>query len=133
MTPHPGRRPLAETARAAIEADPLAAALADDTVGLGEVRLLCPRGHFIANVAVIQMNDTLTLLRPRGKGREHFGDVFNDPNHGFRFDERAQRLRVRLQCIREKCAYDGSFDYQSLGTELLVAATAGHAEHRLTN
>ena len=132
-TPRPHRRPLAEAAREAIENDPVAAAAADDAVALGEVRVLCPRGHFIANVAVIRLNGTLTLLRPRGKDREHFGDVFDDPNHGFRFDDRARRLRVRLQCQREKCPYDGSFDYQALGSELQDAAAAGHREHRMTS
>lgn len=130
------RRPLQETLRSAIESDPAVAAMNLTPVASGEVRLLCPRGHFIANLAVIDFGGARVLLRPRGKDQQHFGDTFNDPNHGFRFDGQVTdklRNRVRLKCIREKCSYDGSFDYETLGLEMRKVVTAGHAEYRLTN
>ncbi|WP_319454246.1 MULTISPECIES: hypothetical protein [unclassified Mycobacterium] len=126
-----------ESVQAALDSDSaLLDAMGVEEVRVGEVRVLCPRGHFIANVAVIVLNDRGIVLRPRGTDKDYFGDVYADPNHGFRFEEStaAGRLRVRLRCKREKCSYAGAFDFEALGRDLRVAAaSAGHAEYRLTN
>jgi hypothetical protein len=121
--------------RTALDSDAAIAAMGIKKVTAGEIRLLCPRGHFIANIAVIVLDDRGILLRPRGVDKQHFGDVYSDPNHGFRHDDSTAsgRLRVRLHCKREKCSYTGAFDYEALGRDLRAAAIAGHAEHRLTN
>jgi hypothetical protein len=139
------RRPLSDTFQEALEADPGIVALGIEAAEAAEIRLLCPRGHFIAYVAVIVFDgeDRRVLLRPRGRDRQHFGDTYSDPNHGFRFDDeffsKNPKLRVRLHCLRPKCdsrrgtPYDGSFDFLALGKELRKAVLAGHAEYRVTN
>lgn len=120
--------------REALEADPAAPALGIENASATEIRVLCPRGHFIANVAVINLGDRRLLLRPRGKDQQHFGDTFADPNHGFRFAENAgNKLRVRLQCLRDKCSYDGSFEHAGLAADLARQVANGHAEYRLTS
>lgn len=123
--------------RDAVRRDPAATDVTD--VAAREVRVLCPRGHFIANVLVIAVDERGILLRPRGRDKQWFDhDVFNDPNHGFRFDINPAkadppRLKVRMHCQRPQCGYNGSFDYDTLSVELADAVSAGRPEHRLTN
>jgi hypothetical protein len=146
---------LRDSLRDALAADPAIAAMGIEKVRAAELRLLCPKGgHFIANVAVIVLDDHMILLRPRGKDKQHFGDTFNDPNHGFRFDMRVDGWRplpdgsggyrdragvgdlkqdVRMHCMNRKCGYNGSFDYNLLSADLVREAMAGHADYRLTN
>jgi hypothetical protein len=135
MTASERWRRFRDSLRDALDADPAVAGMGVESVAAGEIRLLCPKGHFIANVAVIVLDDRGILLRPRGKDKQHFGDVFNDPNHGFRVDDSTTsgRLRVRARCQRGKCSYHGAFDYEALSRELCEAVSAGHLEHRLTN
>jgi hypothetical protein len=121
--------------RKALEADPSTAARGIEKVRAGEIRLLCPKGDFIANIAVIDCGDDRALvIRPRGKDkRYYFRDVFSDTNHGFRFDPRTYghsqqqdsdpRMRVRLSCTRRKCPYDGAFEYLALGANCAMPSS----------
>ncbi len=78
------------------------------------IRVLCPRGHFIADVDVVAGN-----VIPRGL------------RHGLSWDYAPDHniTRVRARCPR--CKYDGSIDYAVLCAEVAQAAAARHAQHRL--
>jgi hypothetical protein len=67
-----------------------------------ELRLLCPRGHFIAHLAlyvpVAEVQDPSTApirMHPRGPDKSYFGNL-DDGNHGFRlaFHEPTQSYNV---------------------------------------
>jgi hypothetical protein len=130
--------------------------LAAEDVRFSWIRLLCPRGHFIANIKVVDIagekrSENYRILRPRGKDGEYASGGDSDSNHGFRFDDhqlsndsgdsesawvKHPRLIVRLRCVRGmrgKCSYDGSFGYPELTEELYSAVVAGRSEYRLTN
>jgi hypothetical protein len=127
-----------DAVRAALDADPYVEMIGVEQVKAGEVRLLCPNGHFIAQVTVIDCGKDRLLLRPRSRDKQYFGNPFySDTNHGFHFEERRDdedpRLRVRLRCMRGKCPYSGAFDYFALARDLRTAASgARHAKYRLT-
>ncbi|WP_168698778.1 hypothetical protein [Gordonia paraffinivorans] len=100
-----------------------------------EIRVLCPRGHFIAHVAVYFHSDMNGLwIHPRGRGGE-YGPHFNAPGvHGLDLELRAvpNTLRIRARCTKKKCRYNGAFNFAVLALRLAQAATSGHAEYRVT-
>ena len=110
-----------------------------------EIRVLCPRGHFIANVQVtVPHQDILggdnpaIFIAPRapeglsfGHGQT-LGDVFDEQDPQFRMYI-GKGWRVAMQCKRAKCGWRGSFDYDGLSFDLAREVIAGHAKYRLTN
>jgi hypothetical protein len=108
-----------------------------------QIRVLCPRGHFIANV-LLGADDELTHMRPQPSNRaptltfDEFaarlaGDFSADDRrayHGWVDVYDAGGHRVRTQC--RKCGYSRRLDARRLAVELAVYALAGHSEHRLT-
>jgi hypothetical protein len=106
-------------------------------IASADVRVLCPKGHFIANVTVLA-TDTwpgITLLPPI----ERTADT---PTHGLSVEElrnwtsgQLDELwdsRIGLRCRKTGCQYQGSFHRDTLAIELTRAALAKRPEHRLT-
>lgn len=87
------------------------------------IRVLCPRGHLIATVALTDRG----AIIPKGR------------HHGLTFDYAAPQnlTRIRARCSKKRCGYDGSADYGVLRDALLAAAAAPsagrHAEFQLTH
>lgn len=115
-----------------------------------EIRVLCPRGHFIVNVQVVVPDSDILggsnpsiVIAPRapegqslGSGQT-LGDVFEAKAPQFNMDmaDTGQNVgwRVAMRCKRTKCRYHGSFEYDGLTMDLARSVAAGHAEYRLTN
>lgn len=104
-----------------------------------EIRVLCPRGHFIAHIGlyVFQSESGPSAtdpirMHPRGPDKQYVGDL-SQGHHGFRMDlnHPTQSYNVRLECTNRKCRYNGSFEFHTLGVDLAVRALNGHAEYRL--
>ena len=79
------------------------------------IRVLCPKGHFIANVDINENGHAI----PRGI------------RHGLTWGYAAD---LDLSCIRahcRRCGYDGSVDYGVLCREVAHAVASGDAEYRL--
>jgi hypothetical protein len=106
-----------------------------------EARLLCPKGHYIANVTVgvpvVPRRDEAPLwIWPRASN----GVINGDPSapefyrHGMRiaWDYEAQSTNVVLGCRNSKCNYRGVRDMFVLAVEVGAAALAGNREHTLT-
>lgn len=98
-----------------------------------KIRVICPRGHFVADVAVV-VADTWPgiALWPR---IEHG----IEPAQGLRYEERQNWsdlnellvYRVRASRDQAKCNYQGSHNKDRLAVDLAEAAAAGHAVYRL--
>jgi hypothetical protein len=106
-----------------------------------EIRVLCPRGHFIAHIGLYVFDDgyedpsTAPIrMHPRGPEKQYVGNL-HESNHGFRMalHHPTQSYNVRLDCTNSRCRYTGSFDFITLAVELAGEALAGHAEYRLTS
>ena len=120
-----------------------------------EIRLCCPRGHFIVAVAVgvVSFGDELMLVMAPEVGRHHswsrrlIGDkpelagnpgfTVNDDPHRPGLSRPARSSShdpfgrtVTLSCRR--CRQKSVRDYQRLAVELVVYALAGHREHKLS-
>lgn len=108
-----------------------------DSAGPQEIRVLCPRGHFIAHTAVYVQHELggnpPIYVRPRGEGKEFTGDL-SSGHHGFRmaFHAPSGSPNVRLECQHKKCSYSGQFNFSKLAVELAAYALSGNHEHRLT-
>jgi hypothetical protein len=98
-----------------------------------EIRVLCPRGHFIADVMVLVVDTWpgVTIL-PGPKPRPDNGLRYEVPQN-WPGDIGELWSRVRVSCTQSKCSYRGSFKEGMLAAELAEAAVARHAEHRLTS
>lgn len=132
---------LVETVRAA------AGGLAADVVDAAEVRVLCPRGHCIAELAVIRLRGGLVLTSALdAPGRAEFAAELAElaqaaplrPPRGTPgwVRQSGERLGVHtrgdvvLACPHKRCAYRGSFEYYGFSAD--VGATAERSdEHRL--
>lgn len=152
-------RRLADVVKQRLDAEPLVSELGIDTsqVSVWAIRLLCPRGHFITNVAVIELRSDLVLLSPLDKDGQFDPDepISDFIEIGLSRAPRGvaagtirqrgnnigvySRAEVALSCPREKCdrrrgrSYSGSFDYFGLAADIRSAAKAGHDEYQLTN
>jgi hypothetical protein len=108
-----------------------------------EIRVLCPRGHFIANVQVVVPqvdimggDNPAIFIAPRavdglslGDGQT-LGDVYEGQNPQFRmYTDHGHHVSIR--CKRGKCRYKGTFNYDGLAVDLATSVLAGHAEHWL--
>ena len=79
------------------------------------MRLLCPKGHFIADMDI---NENGHII-PRGL------------RHGLSW---GYAPKLDLSCIRaqcRRCGYDGSVDYGMLCADVAQAVVSGDAEYRL--
>lgn len=106
-----------------------------------ELRVLCPRGHFIAQVGIYVLptggDNAPIWLYPRGPKKEYGGNMHADL-HGFRMETvrsapNTVRGSVRLNCTNSKCRYKGSFNHARLSVELAAVALAGTQEYRMTH
>lgn len=107
-----------------------------------EIRVLCPRGHFIAHVTLVvpgamyaDASAAPIWMQPRGLHKQHISDPPGAGRHGFRAARNPrswQSLNVRLKCTNSRCRYSGSFAMIPLAVDLATAALAGHAEYRMT-
>ena len=150
MKATPAGRPFVETVRE------LSGELAGQVADAGKIRLLCPRGHFVIDLAVITLSDGLVLTAPLDGIDEHdFALGFSEIVAGARLrpPRRASgilrqsgdrigtydRGELSVACPRKKCdsrrgrSYSGSFDYYSFSAEVGTSAEMGHTEHRLTD
>lgn len=103
-----------------------------------EIRVCCPRGHFIVAVSLspLRYEGELWLMMLPAVGRDsrftrRLG-VEGIGNPEFEVvDDDAGRLHVQLAC--RKCRrYQPRREYRRLAVELAAAALDGHTEHRLT-
>lgn len=114
-----------------------------------KMRLRCPRGHLVLNVAVVALDDGLVLTCPlAGLDKPEFVSEFTEivdsarrrPPRGTQGWIRKSgnkigpysRHELVIDCPREKCSYSGDFEYYSLSDQVHETAKAGHAEHHLT-
>lgn len=158
MTGEANRAQLYAAARGALSADPtvLAHGINVTYLPLRTIRLLCPRGHFVTNLVVVELLEGLALALPFAKDRLLIGDDFSEfiedaflvhrhgpppptsePSRwirqtGDRIGVYAQQS-VAMECVNGKCSYSGSFDYAALARTVHRAAVAGHDEYQLTN
>jgi hypothetical protein len=88
------------------------------------LRLLCPRGHFIASVDITPDGGIIPhWTKPRRNDRVEYGLLWG-------YAQKQDLSCIRARCRR--CGYDGSVDYAVLCAELAATASAGEVEHRLT-
>jgi hypothetical protein len=100
-----------------------------------EIRVLCPRGHFIVHLALHANGPgDGVLMHPRGGPDKSYVGNVHEGNHGFRMDIDSvpRTFRVKLHCTRTKCKYLGAFNFDVLAVLLAKVALDGHAEYRLT-
>lgn len=100
-----------------------------------QIRMRCPRGHFIADVDVHVPYPTAPIrMHFRGPGRHYGSDRKNQKDRAYGVREYIHSSSgshvVRVQC--PKCPYDGKFRYSTLAVQLAVYALEGHAEYSLT-
>lgn len=126
----------------------LAGELADQVTDARQIRLLCPRGHFITDLAVVNLGGLVLTSPLAGLNHEGFASELAEivasaqlrppratPGMIRQSDDRVgvyDRAEVTVVCPRKKCAYNGSFEYYSFSVEVGASADR-HAEHRLTN
>jgi hypothetical protein len=108
-----------------------------------EIRVLCPRGHFIAHIGLYVSDEgyedpsTAPIrMHPRGPDKQYVINL-HEGSHGFRMALHHPTLSydVRLHCMNSRCRYSGKLAYIPLAVELAAAALAaldGHAEYRMT-
>jgi hypothetical protein len=100
-----------------------------------EIRLCCPRGHFIAAVSpyIEEADGRSTLGMARAEGRyQHWASARGPrPNNpGWTLTTTPRGKSVTLSCRR--CPrWTLTRDYQRFAVELAVHALAGHREYRL--
>lgn len=98
-----------------------------------EIRLLCPRGHLIAHIALWVPEGTgMLAMHPRGPGKRYVGNV-HEGRHGFRMDTHAPTGSFNVALLCTRCTYTGSHPYLPLALELAAAALDGHRQHRLAS
>jgi hypothetical protein len=143
---------LRDKVKTRLDADPLVSEMGVDTnaVSAWDIRLLCTRGHFITNVAVVEIRADLVLLSPLDKdgqldAEEPLSDLIqlgmSRPPRASKDEIRHKDNRIgvygrgelKLACSRTKCSYSGSFEYFGLAREIRSAAAAGKSEYRLTD
>ena len=104
-----------------------------------KVRVLCPKGHFVANVTVVAVDTWpgITILpcieNEHAVDDSAYGLAYEIPQHWAGDIGQLQR-RVRATCKVSRCTYQGSHAEDTLAAELAesaVAAVARRAEHRL--
>lgn len=103
-----------------------------------EIRVLCPRGHFIAHIGLYvhehnngEPGADGIRMHPRGPDKEYVGDL-RAGHHGFSMALDGPNYNAGMRCTNKRCKYSGSFNFFELSTELAAAALSGHAEYRLT-
>lgn len=97
-----------------------------------EIRVLCPHGHFIANITLFVRDGQMTTrwglsgkdMRRRDSQR---GGVFSADVHV------SANTNTVLECVNGRCNYRGSYNERRLALELAREAVAGRAEHRLAS
>ena len=108
-----------------------------------QIRVLCPRGHFIADVTLCAPDASDIWMLPRWPRRWRSPQPRPIPAgtvspHGFDADFPPPRngeqppRKAHLFCMKRRCRYSGLFAWDDLAVELGAAALAGHAEHVLT-
>jgi len=111
-----------------------------------DIRMRCPRGHFIADVwlEVPDGQDTIAMW-PRGRPQQPYEPVRNLTGwYGFWMSLSRSNVRHRGQqpsglqdasrwtCQNARCRYSATISCTSLALELAAAALAGQREYRLT-
>jgi hypothetical protein len=102
------------------------------------VRVLCPRGHFVADVTVLAVDTWPGITILPHIEHEHAADhsahglAYEIPQN-WRGDIEQLSTRVRVSCNQPRCNYRGSKKEDMLKVELADAVSAGHCEHRLTS
>lgn len=100
-----------------------------------ELRMLCPRGHFIAWVAVT-VHEGMPMLWMYARGpKGEYSAHFRSSTHGLSLDTQSvdTTIRVHAKCMNRKCRYSGAMNFYKLTSEVASMCLAGHAEYRLTN
>jgi hypothetical protein len=156
------RRPLQDTVRDLLDAvSGLPEGVDLNRVRCWKVRLLCPRGHFCIDLAVIELRDDLVMLCPvEGLAKPEFVSEFSEianaaqsrPARGTSGWIRQSGNRVGVhsraetvvECSKKRCdsrrgrSYTGTFEYFALADEVRLATTAAARrgvtpiEYRLT-
>jgi hypothetical protein len=99
-----------------------------------EIRVLCPRGHFIADMTLSVKNGQLAI-----QGTHSSNDLQRRALHGkSAFSaavHAAPNWNTVLECVNSHCTFSGYYNSERLALELAKAALrarmAGHAEYRL--
>ncbi len=96
-----------------------------------QIRVLCPKGHFIANITLSAADGHLAMrwLRSRKAVRRKasqqrpvlYGDV-----------RATVDTKVLLECGHRGCGYRGTFNHLLLAYQLAATALAGQREYRVT-
>ncbi|MGV0993429.1 MAG: hypothetical protein ACOYB7_14375 [Mycobacterium sp.] len=133
----------------------LAGELADQVTDARKIRLLCPRGHFITDLAVVNLGGLVLTSPLAGLDHEGFASELAEivasarlrppratPGMIRQSDNRIgvyDRAEVTVLCPRKNCdarrsrSYSGSFEYYSFSADVGASAAKGHAEYWLTN
>lgn len=105
--------------------------VADLGGGHVEIRVLCPRGHYVAHVGIAAAKElggpAPLLMRARGPGKTFDTGFSHD---GMAYDG-IHSQNVTMTCRRRSCGYHGQFNSAKLALELAAFALAGNIEHRL--
>jgi hypothetical protein len=103
-----------------------------------EIRLCCPRGHFLVAVALATLTTTRELLWVTpAKGRYHSPAAATfkhlDEHPHLHIDNTGPNGSTVTFSCRRCPNWKPVFGYQRLSVELAVYALAGHREYRLKN
>lgn len=100
-----------------------------------QIKVLCPRGHFVADMTLYVRDGQLVTHRARSKydlrrkALEQKPALYGDVHA-------ATNWNTMLECVNSQCDYHGYYNSLGLAIELAEAALrarlAGHAEYRLT-
>lgn len=96
-----------------------------------QIRVLCPRGDFIANITLSVRDGDLAMRLMRTQ--KSLRDLASRQQPALYADVHvAADKNTMLVCTRGKCRYRGYFNEQALALKLAGEALAGHAEYQLT-
>jgi hypothetical protein len=96
-----------------------------------QIRVLCPRGDFIADIPLSARDGHLAMRLMRTK--KALRDLASRQKPALYADVHvAADKNVMLACARGKCRYRGYFNEQALALKLATEALTGHAEYQLT-
>lgn len=114
-----------------------------------KMRLRCPRGHLVLNLAVVELEGLFLTCPLAGLDKPDFRSEFAEIVDSARLrppratqgwirqsDNKIgvySRQEMTVQCPREKCSYSGKFEYFGLSAEVGAVAKSGRAEYHLTD
>jgi hypothetical protein len=100
-----------------------------------DIRVMCPSGHFIANMTLSVRNGDLAIQGAHSKYDLQRKALQGKPALNAAVHA-APNWNSVLQCVNSDCTFRGYYNSQGLALELAEAALrarmAGHAEYRLT-